>query len=104
MFWTGLLYAIKSLGLRFLSLAFYHGTLDEQINATIENHGTFIDVVKLLAPKFYVFEGVEEIEWRSSDATLWLDLSRKVDDENREAYSCKLILVYYLVLQVFDEC
>ena len=80
---------MKSIGLRFLSWAFYHATSDERICDSIENRGSFIDIVELLAPKYYKFSGVEQIEWRSPSASVWEEVLMKADNEDRRVFTSK---------------
>ena len=90
LFNNGFLYQMKSLGLRFLSWVFYHVTLDEEILESIANHeGTFLDILRVLAPRYCRFEGVKNIEWGLLDSEKWKDLLEKAQREQEQACTCK---------------
>ena len=89
-FCMGYLFTMKALGLRFLSWVFYHVTLDEEIYKSILNHEeTFLDILRILAPRYCRFEGVKNIQWQLLDRKTWKDVLDKAQEEQDRACTCK---------------
>ena len=84
---------MKSLGLRFLSWVFFHVTQDEAIRESIETRKqTFLDVLRILTPKYCRFEGAKNIQWQSLDKKTWNAVLKKAQVEQDQACICKYIL------------
>lgn len=86
----GFLEAVKALGLRCLSWAFYHATLDDRIKESIhKENGAFLDILQVIAPKYCQFEGVKDIEWKSLDTKTWQQALTNAEAEQKYAYNSK---------------